>query len=155
TAALAAEGRSRAAPNHYGAPLRGHFRMGLSDMEARFLSGETCAEKLSELLRFETECRRSQLHLPPMGKTDDRPDVDCRNARAFPLQHQGAPVAHAHQAIAGRAKILDALSRHAESIKARRAAGPVALSVAAEFQSGPGTAFRVSEKLAAKCARGV
>src|ERR1019366_2969987 len=87
------------AAKSYGASLRWHLRMGLSNMEARFLSGETCTEKISELLRFETECRRSQLHLPPVGKRVDRPELDRRNARAFSLHDQGAPGAHAHQTI--------------------------------------------------------
>ena len=47
------------------------------------------------------------------------------------------------------------LSRHAGNIRARPAARPVAFSVAAEFQSGSDGARRVSEKLAAKCARRV
>src|SRR5260370_710417 len=71
----------------YGATLRWHIGMGLSDMEARFLSGETCAEKISELLRIETECRRSQLPLPPVGKRDDCPELDRRNAGSLPPHH--------------------------------------------------------------------
>src|ERR1019366_2895650 len=39
----------------HGASLRWHFRMGLSDMEARLLSGKTCAEKISKFLRIEIE----------------------------------------------------------------------------------------------------
>ncbi len=85
-------------PGSYGASLRWHFRMGVSNLEARFLSGETRAEEISELLRLEAECRRSQLHLPPTGKRDDRPELDRRNARAFSFHDQGAPGAHAHQA---------------------------------------------------------
>ncbi len=55
-------------PAQYGSTLCGHFRMGVSDMEARFLSGKTGPEKVSQLLRLETECRRSQLHFPPTGQ---------------------------------------------------------------------------------------
>src|SRR6202140_3354172 len=69
----------------YGATLRWHLGMGLSDMEARFLSRETCAKEISELLRIETECRRGQLHLPPVGKGDDCPELDRRNARSLSL----------------------------------------------------------------------
>src|ERR1035437_5283745 len=89
----------------YGASLRWHLRMGLSNMDARFLTGETCAEEISELLRFETECRRCQLHLPPVAKRDDRPELDRRNARAFSLHHQGARGAHAYQAVEDRLRI--------------------------------------------------
>src|ERR1019366_9444385 len=129
--------------------------MGLSDMETRFLSGKTRAEEISKLLRIEIEYRRSQLHLSPVGQRDDRTEMDRRNARAFSLHHQGAPGAHAHQATEERGRIPDPLPRYAGGFRARRAAWPAALSVAAEFQSGSGGAFRVSEILAGKCARGV
>ena len=139
----------------YGASLRGHFRMGVSDVEARFLSGETGAEEIPELLRLPTECRRSQLHLPPTGKRNDRPELDRGNARAFSLQHQGAPGAHAHQAPEECGRIPAALSRHTGRIGARRASRPAALSAAAEFQGRSGRALRVPEKSAAKCADGL
>src|SRR5208337_160824 len=143
--------------NHgsYGASLRWYIGMGVSDLEARFLSGETCAEEISELLRLETECCRSQLHLPPVGERDDRPELDRRNARAFSLHHQGAPGAHAHQALEERGRIPDAFSRHPGSLRTRRTPRPAPLSTTAELQGGSGGAFRVSEKLAAQCARGV
>src|ERR1700730_8501180 len=91
-------GNLKAATDPYGTSLRRHFRMGISNMEARLLSRETRAKEISELLRIETECRRSQLHLPPVGKRDDRAELDRRNARPFSLHHQGAPGAHAYQA---------------------------------------------------------
>src|SRR6266852_6802288 len=116
---LAAEGpygaqhsNLKAAIHPYGASLRRHLRMGVSNMEARFLSRETCAEEIPELLRFKTKCRRSQLHLPPVDKRDDRTKLDRRNAGAFSLHHQGAPGAHAYQAIEERGRIPTTLRRH-------------------------------------------
>jgi len=38
----------------YGASLPRYLRMGLSDMEARFLSRETCAKRFLSFLRIET-----------------------------------------------------------------------------------------------------
>src|SRR6266849_4539588 len=159
---LAAEGpygaqhsNLKAAINPYGTPLRRHLRMGVSNMEARFLSGETCAEEISKFLRFETECCRSQLHLPPAGKRDDCPELDRRNAGTFSLHHQGAPGAHAYQAIEERGRIPTTLRRHARRSRTRRTPWSAALSAATEFQSGSSRALRISKKLAANCARRV
>src|SRR3981081_1311680 len=124
--------------------------MGLSNMEARLLSRETGAKEVSELLRIETECCRSQLHFPPVGKRDDRPELDRRNPRAFSLHHQSAPGAHAHQAAEERGRIPTAFSGPPRSSRPRQASRPAALPTPAKFQSGSSRARRLSEKLAAK-----
>src|SRR5271154_6193680 len=112
--------------------------MGVSNLEARFLSGEARAEKIPEFLRLETERRRSQLHLPPVGKRDDRPELDRRNPRAFPLHHQSPPGAKPHQAPEKRGRIPAALSRHARSSGASKAPRPPALSTPAKLQGRSG-----------------
>src|SRR5258708_31173604 len=101
--------------------------MGLPDMEARFLSRETCAKEISELLRIETECRRGQLHVPPAGKRDDCPELDRRNPRALSLHHQGAPGSHTYQAPEERGRIPATLSRSTGSLRARPPPWPAAL----------------------------
>src|SRR5208282_5173613 len=134
----------------YGESLRRHLRMGLSNLEACFLSRETSSEKIPEFLRLETECRRSQLHLPPVGERDDRPELDRRNPQPLSFRHQSAPGANPHQAPEERGRIPAALSRYAGSSRARKASRPGALSTPAKFQSRSRGASRVSENPAAK-----
>src|SRR5271156_4799781 len=119
--------------------------MGVSNLEARLLSGEARAEKIPEFLRLETERRRSQLHLPPVGKRDDRPELDRRNPRAFSLHHQGAPGAYPHQAPQERGGIPATLPRHPRSSGARRTPGPAALPTPTQLQSRSASALRISE----------
>src|SRR5271169_7042613 len=129
--------------------------MGVSNLEARILSRETSSEKIPEFLRLEPECRRSQLHLPPISERDDRPELDRRNPRPFPFHHQSASGSNPHQAPEERGRIPATLSRHAGSFRACKAPRPGALSTPAKLQSRSGGARRVSRNSAAKCARGI
>src|ERR1035438_10799311 len=97
--------------------------MGVSNLEARFLSRETRAEEVSEFLCEQVECGGSQLHLPPVGEGNDGPKLARRDAGAFPLHDQSAPGADAHQALEGRGGIPAAFSRYARSAGTRPAAG--------------------------------
>src|ERR1700686_110797 len=128
--------------------------MGLPDMETRFLSGETNAEKISKLLRVETECRRGQLHFSSTGERNNHPELDRRYARTFSFHHQGAPGTHAHQAPEDRGRISAAFSLHSGRIGACRAAWPSAVPTSAQLQSRSGCALRVLEMHPANRSRG-
>src|SRR5271168_260787 len=129
--------------------------MGLSNLEARFLSRKTDAEEISDFLRFATERRRGQLHVPPARERDNRPELVSRNSRTLSLHHQSAPGAHPHQAPEERGRIPAAISRHTRSFGAGKTSRSSALPTAAKFQSRSGGASRLSENLAANGAHGI
>ncbi len=57
--------------------------MGVSDVEARFLSRQAGAEKVSGPLRHSTEYRRSQFHLPPTGERNDHSELAAETPPHF------------------------------------------------------------------------
>ena len=69
----------------HGATLRRHVRMGVSELEAGFLSRQACADEIPAALRQPAQHRRSQLYFPPTGEGNNRAEVDRRDACRFSL----------------------------------------------------------------------
>src|SRR5580658_325906 len=122
--------------------------MGVSNLEARFLPRETRPEKVSQLLCLETKRRRSQLHLPPVSKRNNRPKLDSRNARSFPLHHQSSPSPDPHQAPEGHSRIPATLPDSVRSPRASRTPRPHPFSTPTKFQSRSVRPLRISENSA-------
>src|SRR5882724_10989812 len=108
--------------------------MGLPELEARVLSGEAGAEEVSELLRVETERRRSQLHLPATGEGNDCSELDRRHSRSLSLHDQSPSGAHPYQTAERCGRISEALSWNSRRAGTRRTPRPPPFSASAEFQ---------------------
>src|SRR6185369_6804894 len=59
----------------HGATLRGNFRMGVSELDAGFLSSQASAERFPPALRQPAQHGRSQFYLPAIDQRDDRTEV--------------------------------------------------------------------------------
>ena len=94
---------------HHASTVCRDFGMGLSKLEARFLSGQARAEKVSQSLRHATQHGRGELYFSATGEGDHDPELDPGNARALSSRHQGASGDHAHQTAEGDGRFCSAL----------------------------------------------
>src|SRR6266496_4981907 len=75
-----------------------HFRVGVSQLEAGFLSRQTGAGQVSGPLCHTAEYGGGQLHLSSIGEGNDHPEMDRSNTRRLPLQRKGPPGHNSSQA---------------------------------------------------------
>src|SRR6266404_357883 len=80
--------------------LRRHIWMGVSELEAGFLSGEARLREIPESLRHTPQHGRSQLHVSPLPDRKAFARLDRSHARGVSVRHQGAPENYARRALA-------------------------------------------------------
>src|SRR5580698_1116612 len=110
--------------------------MGLRELEARLLSGQARAEKVSKPLCHPAQYGRGELHFPPTGERDHDPELDSGDAGPLSVRHQSTPGDHAHQTVEGHGRFCPAVSGDDRTPGGRWQTWAGALSVAAELKSG-------------------
>src|SRR5947199_10035052 len=105
--------------------------MGLSELEARFLSGETGASEISVLLHHAPQYGRGEFHLSAIVERHQRPEMDPRNARQVSLRHKCPPSDHAYSADKESRRIHSEIFKYAGTLDSCRHTCATALSVPA------------------------
>src|SRR5439155_6334242 len=134
-----------------GATLCRYFRMGLSELEARFLSGETGASEISVLLHHATQYGRGEFHLSAIVERHHRPEMDRRNARQVSLRHKGPPSDHAYLAAKENRRIHSEIFKYAGAVGSCRQIRTTAFSVGAKHEGRYRRAERIFVNAAARC----
>src|SRR6267143_744620 len=75
--------------------LRRHIWMGVSELEAGFLSGEARLREIPESLRHAPEHRGGKLHVSPLPDRKAFARLDRSHARRVSVRDKGAPENHA------------------------------------------------------------
>src|SRR5487761_248046 len=73
--------------------------MGVSQLEAGFLSRQAAAEEFSSVLRQPAKYRRSQFYVSSASQGDYRSEMDCRKPGRIPLRSQSSSGHHTYQAV--------------------------------------------------------
>src|SRR6266478_3698504 len=74
--------------------------MGVSELEAGFLSGEARLREIPESLRHALEHRGSELHVSPLPDREASARLDRSHAGRISICHQGAPENYARRPLA-------------------------------------------------------
>src|ERR1700676_4093611 len=110
--------------------------MGLSNMEARFLSAEGGTEEIPESLRDATKHSRSEFYFSSTGQRIDDPELAAKYARALSFRRKGPSGHHSHQAAQGDRRLCAAISGDHRTAGRGGQAGACAVSASAKPEDG-------------------
>ena len=99
--------------------------MGLSDLEARFLSAKAGPEEVPESLRDPTQYRRSEFYFPPTGQRIDHSELAPRYATPFSFRRKGPSGHHSHQAAQRDGRLRPTIFGDYRALGRRGKLGPV------------------------------
>src|SRR5580693_5848379 len=123
-----------------GESLRGDFGVGVCDVEAGFLSGETGVGEIFGVLRVASEYGGGELHVSAISDGETAARVAHADAGGFQVCVQGESENHAHQEIERWRGVHDGIRDGVAADGGGRAVGASVVSVAAIFEMRCGSA---------------
>src|ERR1700737_1380140 len=117
--------------------------MGVSELEARFLSRQAGTKKISRPLRHTAQHSRSEFYLSATGERNNHPELDPEYPGAFPLWNKGSPNHHSPKGAEGYRGLPAALSRDHRALSLRAQAWARAVSTTAQPKGRPRSAQRL------------